>query len=1045
MSKQSKSTEDLNNIQNTDIPNKIEKMEEIFNEAMSVLSVTGTNKMAKVIQGQKINLNSSDTRKQKPETYTQEFFIIPMLKDILDYEGNFISQYQIKKASGSFRYPDLKIELKDLDILLESEPIDVDLNQKGHGIPQVMEWLGQISVSEDIGIASNGIRWVLIYRDRKKNTVRKVEEVSLSETFGFLFTKQQKIKQLPSDENDRQKLMREELNKFYLVFSPERIKERIIENVDLLDRRREAVTKKFYNEFMEIVFGTSNNNISQNIVKSGYYLVNKIIPPNNVIDERTKEKFSILFMNRLLFIKFLEEKDLVDRELLTTLIKKYETNTPPNSFYKAYLAPLFYEVFNKQERDRITPDETYRKIPYLNGGLFRQNIENEEKYNIDNKIVIEIINFIEKYQFRLEQKGSKDELNPDIIGFIYEKVINRITNGKRKEQGAYYTPEDVTVNISKSTIYSYLLKKIKEMLRKDYEWNDAQLRKYTNLEQLLDIKQRFTNDNGMWRSILKIVKEIKIIDPACGSGHFLITVLNVLTQIHKTIFTCMGETSDNEFKLKYEIITNNLFGSDIDPIAVEISRLRLWLSLIGSMEVGKEKQTEKLPNIEYNVINGNSLLGITNIKEIKSGTIDGDTLNETEEDLRQTEELIQKYKTESDPVKSEEMRNELRTKYKKLELLADRVYLKGKIENVGTPLLHWPIEFIDVFASENSGFDVIIGNPPYGNILKDKEKEFVGRYSKSIDEIAGSFIDRMIPLSSVGANLGFIVTYAITFNKDLSNTRHNLITEYEKTTILTFDRDRCRIFSEMSQSVSFLFCENKCKGNNGKMYTSQFYRDIPDNFDCPVENVDGLTFFEKSSSLSTLTGKHRIPKIGSQKNREILISLKSNPDVLNKIIARNNGRNAWYRSSGNYWYNAWDFEPYTSSEIKKINIEEEYYNLFLVIMNSSLFYFYFRVYGDGRHMNSDLMQSFPIPGEKFIEEYNEELSHCSNNIMRALKENFDAKRNRFLTSKAKRSIDECDKLLAKMYGFTQDQVDYLINYDKEIRGETDDENENLHI
>jgi hypothetical protein len=795
---------------------------------------------------------------------------------------------------------------------------------------------------------------------------------------------------------------------------------------------------------MEIVFGTINNNASRGMIQSEYYLVNKIIPPTSNIDERTKEKFAILFMNRLLFIKFLEEKDLVDRELLNNLIEKYNHSPPPNSLFKAYLSPLFYEVFNKPQKDRATSDDTYRKIPYLNGGLFRQNIDNEEKYDIENKTVKEIIDFIERYRFRLEQKGTKDELNPDIIGFIYEKVINRITNGKRKEQGAYYTPEDVTVNISKNTIYSFLLKKFKIMLKNDYGWSDGQLNKYTSLEQLLDIKERFTSDNGVWTSMHNVMKKIKIIDPACGSGHFLITVLNILTQIQKTIFACKGEKMDNDFKLKYEIITNNIFGSDIDPIAVEISRLRLWLSLISSMEVGREKQTEKLPNIEYNVINGNSLLGITNIDEIKAQKIENYTLIDTK-DLKKTEELVQKYKLENEPNKSKEIRNELKEMYKKMELLADNFYLNDKIENaeISTPPLHWPIQFIDVFTSQNPGFDIIIGNPPYGDIMKDKEKELVGRYSKSIDEIAGAFIDRMISLSSDGANLGFIVTFAITFNKDLSSTRHNLITEFEKTTILSFDRDRCRIFSEMSQSVSFLFCENKHKGQNGKMYTSKFYREVPDNFDCPTENIDGLVFSDKSTSISMLSGKHRVPKIGSQESKAILETMKSNTDTLKKIITIS-GKKAWYRSSGNYWYNAWDYEPYTSSEIKEINIWEKCYDLFLVIMNSNIFYFYFRVYGDGRHMNSDIMRSFPIPNEELINKYERELSKCANNIMDALKKNFDPRRKRFLTSKAKRDIDECDKLLAKLYGFTQSQLDYIINYDKEIR-ESDEVNEKTSL
>ena len=203
-------------------------------------------------------------------------------------------------------------------------------------------------------------------------------------------------------------------------------------------------------------------------------------------------------------------------------------------------------------------------------------------------------------------------LLPDIIGNVFEKTINVITSNptsnKRKEQGAYYTPNHITEFISSETIKSYLYEKIIQYLR-DKQWKAAELSDYENFDVLLG---NLTKNPKTVREIYeKIVKKIYILDPAVGSGHFLRDALILLLRIH-TVFLHTLKEQVQPYDLKKHIITNNIFRVDIDKNAVEIAKLRLWLSLIENLDVHNKEELQALPNIEYNIKCGNSLIGLYN-------------------------------------------------------------------------------------------------------------------------------------------------------------------------------------------------------------------------------------------------------------------------------------------------------------------------------------------------------------------------------------------------------------------------------------------------
>jgi len=275
-------------------------------------------------------------------------------------------------------------------------------------------------------------------------------------------------------------------------------------------------------------------------------------------------------MNRLIFIKFLEDKGLVPRGLLKKTYKEWKEKKIPASYYDTYLKPLFYEVLNTPEDER-------------------------SEHTLGN-----------------ERDSNEKTLNPDILGHVYEKLINLLTSEGQKGLGAYYTPDEITSFIAKATIEPILVERLKKVLR-NWGWPESTL-KFNTLDEVLNEDRPITRDGRILGEFLDEINKIRILDPAVGSGHFLVSALKEILQIKKRIYSLIGKDVDL-YKLKLEIILNNLYGVDIDDTAVEVAKLRLWLALIEDLDIEAVRKGEVvLPNMEYNIWYGNSLVGWLNEK-----------------------------------------------------------------------------------------------------------------------------------------------------------------------------------------------------------------------------------------------------------------------------------------------------------------------------------------------------------------------------------------------------------------------------------------------
>jgi len=364
-----------------------------------------------------------------------------------------------------------------------------------------------------------------------------------------------------------------------------------------------------------------------------------------------------------------------------------------------------------------------------------------------------------------EQLGYGDSVDPEILGYIFERAM---TATDRKGTGAYYTPKSITKYISENTIYPCIIEKANEILKTEKGYKDAELIK--EIDELFILPA--TTLKQIWE---KIILKLRVLDNACGSGAFLLAAANILFALNKKINDKIG-AENPDTTLKILILVNNLYGVDLNPNGIEIAKLRLWLWLADSYEPGYIKP---LPNIDYNLRVGNSLIGYVDLSKFKSARLTlSDFLRDEEKPtldslLKERNDLIHEYK-----ISWGEEAKELKSSVQELDvkisnlLNADlyRKFREKKIEISSEEFLklnpfHWGFEFYEVFEldkpPEERGFDVVIGNPPYVRQEALSEmKTYFQKYYKVYQGTADLyvyFIERSFSILTDGGVFSYIV------------------------------------------------------------------------------------------------------------------------------------------------------------------------------------------------------------------------------------------------------------------------------------------------
>ena len=482
-------------------------------------------------------------------------------------------------------------------------------------------------------------------------------------------------------------------------------------------------------------------------------------------DEADRFWYGSVLLNRLMFIYFLQKKGFIQSD--DYLEDRLEASKKRGSdrYYSEFLEALFFEGFAKPERQRSPEaNKLVGPIPYLNGGLFIRH-KLELKYRaiqIPDRAFDNILQLFGDYSWYLDDTLGADDnvISPDVLGYIFEKYINQ------KAFGAYYTRSEITEYLCARSIDSVVLQSL----------NQYSKRRFSKLSDAL-----FEMDAGLCRRLLfDILPTLSILDPACGSGAFLVAAMKNLLNIYSAAYgriEALNNIALSQYKteirgkhrsLQYyylrTIITDNLYGVDIMDEATEIAKLRLFLALVSAAQTLDE--LEPLPNIDFNIMAGNSLIGLLAVDD-KRYDSKSDMAEQSQQDFIQREKaenyrrevaeknrLVRLYRNASSHTEALEplrrtiderkdrtyrtLNEILLDDFRALKIQYEQAQLQGKakkrpLETADIKALspfHWGYEF-DEIISTRGGFDVIITNPPW-EMFKAQVKEFFAEYSDDV-------------------------------------------------------------------------------------------------------------------------------------------------------------------------------------------------------------------------------------------------------------------------------------------------------------------------
>ena len=528
----------------------------------------------------------------------------------------------------------------------------------------------------------------------------------------------------------------------------------------------EAVTKQFFEDYKSVFHDLQDDLAGQ------------------TADHRWAHDYALQFLNRCMFLYFIQRKRWLgeDTEFLRSFWESYQaTDEPADSFVDRWLNVLFFEAFNNKFHGghRHFPDQIREALalaPYLNGGLFTENpLDGEHNFQISDWLFKGIFEFLENYNFTIAEDSPLDQevaVDPEMIGKVYESLVNVSDEAdERGDAGIFYTPRTEIDLMCRLALVDNLTNHLGE----------------THKDLLYEVLFAFDLDDKaeadgklaeaqLWESFDTTLKALAVVDPACGSGSFLVGMLHILDDLRDRVNQGLRREESN-FDRKKDIIGQNLYGVDVMEWACHVAELRLWLALVIDAEFSLAelhlRNEPLLPHFSFNIRCGDSLVQeiggmnlatlrdafsgiprelkarITRLKNAKLQFFnnDPDCRYRSEQELQHEElqlfralidahtenieEQIEGLQQQIDGPQERQMRLdgtveegtnrqlELQAMewQKQIETLTEDLNHLREARNAlrsarGVPFV-WDIAFVEILTGEKGGFDIVIGNPPY--------------------------------------------------------------------------------------------------------------------------------------------------------------------------------------------------------------------------------------------------------------------------------------------------------------------------------------------
>ncbi len=573
-------------------------------------------------------------------------------------------------------------------------------------------------------------------------------------------------------------------------------------------------------------------------------------------DDKEVRDYVKKMLGRIVFICFLQRKGWLCGQQ-DFLQKVFTESKHQEHFLDVELEALFFAFLNTEPANRESVFEKHnqeveadirwdksllkewKEIPYLNGGLFEPDQIDFPKCTFPKEYFQELLDFFAQYNFTIDENDPNDAevgVDPEMLGKIFENLLE-----DNKDKGAFYTPKEIVQYMCKESLIAYLSEDVQDTAQQE------------EIRQFITTHQLPAWDQESCSSMEKKLQDVKICDPAIGSGAFPMGVLNELVALRETIDFARGGNITNRAELKRQIIQENIYGVDIENGAIDIARLRFWLSIV----VDSEKP-EPLPNFDYKFVQGNSLIS----------TYEGQYIDLNKAQPHSAKELMTKKKELAHLQKNfynltgeEKHAKEIEAKLKLIDILELQLGLelqKAKdnssqqlslFEDMPAPEAHkkpvvtdkeiqklidslelmrkaytddskslavksslrlnffdWDITFSEVFE-KNGGFGIVIGNPPY--ISQKKNKTYSKYETYESLELYAYFYERAIKLLKPNGILAFITASLFVKGLKFKSLRDFL---ERNTTLIKFQVQGDDIFPNVQMPTSTLITK-KSVGN----------------------------------------------------------------------------------------------------------------------------------------------------------------------------------------------------------------------------------------
>ena len=935
---------------------------------------------------------------------------------------------------------------------------------------------------------------------------------------------------------------------------------------------RDKVTKKFYTDFEK--------------QRKAFAAFIEGIPDT---DEDLRW-YTAVVIDRLMFLWFLQEKSFLDgrKDYLKSRLSTHLDGAHTVSFYKRFLTPLFFRGF-AQERspaNRAAIQAEFGDVPYLNGGLFAPH-ELEQRYgealDIEDAAFSKLFSFFDEWEWHLDERPLKSgkEINPDVLGYIFEKFVNQ------KQMGAYYTKEDITEYIGKNTIIPCLLAKVRaehptafdalawpllqqsgdayiypamrkgvdaayppdiangqdteapDLLARRKPWNKRadeavslpteiwretiarhqrtrEVRARLAAGELkdvgdlitwnLDIRQ-FAQDlierctdvallKSFWfalagrlprRSNEKFRHGLSVLDPTCGSGAFLFAALNILKPLYdatlRTLhavrcdalisgekihpekwaevdellkrFATAGSERAQDYAVIKHIIVNNLYGVDLEKQATEIAKLRLFLKLVSLLEPGDD--IEPLPDIDFNIRHGNTLVGYATADETEKAVKGGvqKRMGGEEEwanialQLAAVEQQYNQFQIQQvqrgghvSPADKQELIDKLAALEEILNYHLAREYGINTTKTADYEKwktshqpFHWYVDFYPLMVS--GGFDAIIGNPPY---LEFREIDYDLRGYKTTDSSAvhAVCIERSNELLQPNGAMSMIVPLALVSTQRMKVVQ-KILEKGRTTWYSNFAWRPAKLFDTVNRALTIFVVAH---GGTGKTYATGYTKWTADTRE-PL--IPCLTYHEVSKDRPAFW----VPKLSSSIENNLLAKMLGHKTTVAQLMVKQ-GKKIFYRCDGGlYWKVFTDFAPRfvlngqvgNSSRETGFGVASKHARPLIALLSSNTFWWWYTLTSNLRHLNPYDVQTFPVASaivedprfSSLADQYITDMVSNSTMLVREQKKTGTTQTQSFKIQKSKLLIDEIDIALAKHYRFTAEELDYINNYDIKYR------------